>query len=211
MNKVNVKGSPSYFKNPFLDRLSRTHPLVIVSMYIPLSAFLLYYYYSTVKDSLVQTTVLFIVGFVVWTLTEYILHRYIFHWINESEFSKKFHYAVHGIHHDYPKDKTRLVMPPVPSVIIATLFFLLFRLFLGMHVYAFFGGFLMGYLTYGMIHYSVHAIRPPKNRLAILWEHHNKHHFSTPDKAFGVSSLLWDIVFGTMPTKKSKQKVAVGK
>ena len=52
-------------------------------------------------------------------LFEYIAHRYIFHLISEKESMQKFAYIMHGNHHHYPKDKTRLFMPPVPSLIIA--------------------------------------------------------------------------------------------
>jgi sterol desaturase/sphingolipid hydroxylase (fatty acid hydroxylase superfamily) len=73
-------------------------------------------------------------------------------------------------------------------------------------VYAFFPGFVSGYLAYGMIHYSMHAFRPPKNRLRFLWEYHNRHHYIDDEKGFGVSSPFWDIIFGTYPEMRKKRK-----
>jgi hypothetical protein len=104
----------------------------------------------------------------------------------------------HGVHHDYPKDKSRLAMPPILSLILATLFFLIFRSLMGDYVFGFLAGFLMGYTVYLAIHYSIHAFQVPGNFLKTLWHHHSIHHYREPDRAFGVSSPFWDMVFGTM-------------
>jgi sterol desaturase/sphingolipid hydroxylase (fatty acid hydroxylase superfamily) len=119
----------------------------------------------------------------------------------ESPAGKKMAYMVHGVHHEYPRDKTRLFMPPLPSIFIAWVLFLLFDIALGDKVFAFFPGFLFGYLIYGSMHYAIHAFAPPRV-LKALWRNHHLHHYKTPDKGFGVSSVLWDIVFGTMPEKE---------
>jgi sterol desaturase/sphingolipid hydroxylase (fatty acid hydroxylase superfamily) len=97
-------------------------------------------------------------------------------------------------------------MPPLPSILLASAFFGLFSIILGDYVYAFFPGFVSGYLAYGMIHYSMHAFRPPKNKLRFLWEYHNRHHYVDDEKGFGVSSPFWDIIFGTYPEMRKKHK-----
>ncbi len=112
---------------------------------------------------------------------------------------KNFQYKFHGVHHDYPKDKDRLAMPPIVSVTISTILLFLFKLVIGDQVFAFLPGFLFGYAGYLFIHYLVHAYRPPKNFLKIFWVHHGIHHYRQGHKAFGVTSPLWDFVFRTMP------------
>jgi sterol desaturase/sphingolipid hydroxylase (fatty acid hydroxylase superfamily) len=103
------------------------------------------------------------------------------------------------VHHEFPKDKDRLAMPPLLSITIATILLLFFRLIMGDFVFAFLPGFLVGYASYLGVHYMVHAFPPPKNFLKTLWIHHGIHHYKEGEKAFGVSSPLWDKIFKTMP------------
>lgn len=150
---------------------------------------------------------LFVFALFFWTFAEYLLHRYVFHWISENKFVQRFHFVMHGSHHLYPRDAERLLMPPVPGIIMATIlfsfFYLIFTL-LGFPLYTwgFFPGFFLGYLLYSFLHRATHVVKPPK-RFKYLWRHHSLHHYKYPDKAFGVSNTLWDRVFGTMPPKKS--------
>jgi 4-hydroxysphinganine ceramide fatty acyl 2-hydroxylase len=111
----------------------------------------------------------------------------------------KIQYTVHGVHHEFPKDKDRLAMPPLLALVYVVFFFFAIRFLLGEGVFAFGPGMLMGYARYLFVHYAVHAYQPPKNFLKILWVHHAIHHYKDPERAYGVSSPLWDYVFGTMP------------
>src|ERR1017187_4061030 len=197
MANVKVKGSAKLFDNKILEALTRTHPLIILGIYIPLCGWLMWYFYTYVQASGGILVGVFFLGLFSWTFFEYILHRYIFHFVNDTKWAQRFHYFIHGVHHEYPKDKQRLFMPPVPSIIISLLFFLLFKLIMGNYAFVFFSGFMIGYLCYASIHYIIHAFRPPHNFLKFLWEYHNIHHFRAPNKAYGVSSPLWDMVFGT--------------
>jgi 4-hydroxysphinganine ceramide fatty acyl 2-hydroxylase len=203
MAEIKTKGKGRIFKNSFLEALTKTHPVVIIGMYVPLSLLSLWYFYTTIYPSVWLTMAVFLGGFMLWTLVEYLLHRYIFHFITDSAIVKRFHYTVHGVHHEYPLDTERLVMPPVPSIFIAASFFGLFYAMMGTYVYAFLPGFIIGYLLYASIHYAIHAYKPPK-ALNYWWRHHHLHHFKYPDKAFGVSTPLWDVIFGTMPPKESR-------
>jgi len=206
MAQVKVKGSGTLFQNSFLERFTRTNPLVILSMYIPFCVFLLWYFYTYIEPNSIILATTFFIGLFSWTFFEYILHRYIFHFISDHAGAQKILYVMHGVHHEYPKDKKRLVMPPVPSMLAAGVFYVLFRIILGTYVFAFLSGFIIGYLIYAMTHYSIHAFRAPKGRAKYLWEYHNIHHFRQTDKAFGVSSPFWDLVFGTYPEKITAKK-----
>ncbi len=195
------KGSPRLFKNPLLERLTHTHisaPLIIFGV---IAAALLYFGIFEKGFEVPFMVLLFFAGLIFFTFVEYLMHRYLYHLPATTPQKEKIAYTMHGVHHDYPKDKSRLAMPPVLSLAIATILFILYRAILGDLVFGFLAGFLIGYAAYLAIHYSVHAFRVPNNFLKVLWHHHSIHHYREPDRAFGVSSPLWDIIFRTMPRK----------
>lgn len=207
MQNINNKGQVRLFENPFLEALTKTRPWVIYTIYIPFIAYLLIYSHIKLHLSIGFITLLFFIAMLSWTLVEYIAHRYIFHLKAKSELGKRIIYIFHENHHEYPRDKMRLFMPPVPSVILASLllgiFIVLSYLFTGTinYAYVFFSGFFAGYLIYVSMHYAIHAFAPPKF-LKALWRNHHLHHYKYPDKGFGVSSSFWDKVFGTVPENK---------
>jgi hypothetical protein len=84
-------------------------------------------------------------------------------------------YLIHGVHHEFPKDKDRLAMPPLVSVTIATVLLLLFRVILGDLAFSFLPGFIVGYAYYLSVHYIVHVYQPPKNFFKVLWINHGIH------------------------------------
>lgn len=195
------KGTKKLFKNPILEKLSRTH------ISVPLTVFALYaislLYWSVTHTTLTAGTTigLFFLGFISFTFVEYLVHRYVYHLSTHTEWRKKFQYNAHGVHHEFPKDKDRLAMPPLLSITVATILLLLFRLVMGDFAFAFLPGFLAGYAYYLSVHYMVHIYQPPKNFLRLLWVNHSVHHYKDGDVVFGVSSPLWDYVFGTMREK----------
>jgi sterol desaturase/sphingolipid hydroxylase (fatty acid hydroxylase superfamily) len=147
-------------------------------------------------------------GFLFWTFAEYMIHRFLYHTESESETLNNIQYKGHTVHHQYPIDPTRLAMPPLPSIILSSLFLGLFYLIMGKWAIAFWPGFISGYLVYITFHYYQHRIKRPRiPTLKKLWLYHQIHHYSNPYAAFGVSTLLWDYVFGTIPeVKKGKTK-----
>lgn len=201
IDKVKNKGQGRLFQNEYLEMSTKTHPMVIYSLYIPVILFLVFYGYVYQSLGIVSMLLFFIGGMLAWTLMEYILHRFVFHFISDNPKLQRVVYKLHGIHHEYPRDRERLFMPPIPSLVVASAFFGLQYLIMGIHVLAFFPGFLLGYLLYGSMHYAIHAFTPPKY-LKALWRNHHLHHYKYPEKGFGVSSVLWDHIFGTMPPKK---------
>jgi sterol desaturase/sphingolipid hydroxylase (fatty acid hydroxylase superfamily) len=204
--KIHNKGQARLFENPLLEALTKTHPLVIWGMYIPIMAYMLYYANNTLVIS--KLTVLFIwaAGIFSWTIFEYIAHRFLFHMTPDSETGKKISYIMHGNHHHFPRDKQRLFMPIVPSLILASIIFGVQYLIMGKFAFAFFPGFLLGYLMYGSMHYAIHAWNPPFKFMKPLWRNHHLHHYKDEQRGFGVSTTIWDRVFGTMwDLKKEKE------
>ena len=191
------------FDNNILEFFSRVHPSVPVILYLPVVTYFLYI--SAVNHSLQFVTIfgLFLLGIFAWSLIEYVLHRYIFHFEAKTEFGKKIHFIFHGVHHDYPSDSRRLVMPPSISVPLAIFFFFFFSYTIcDIMVYPFFSGFIIGYLFYDITHYAIHHFNMHSKFWLSIKNHHMLHHYQDPNKGFGVSSPFWDLIFATNFFKK---------
>ncbi len=199
--KIKNKGQARLFKSDFLEMMTKTHPVVVYTMYFPVIFFMLYFGIREKGIAPAAECLVFGLGLLFWSLFEYIMHRYIFHMLVHSPVAKRIVYTMHGVHHEYPRDKDRLFMPPVPSIILATIIFYTFYLALGWYALCFFPGFLFGYIVYGSMHFAIHAYTPPRF-LKALWRNHHLHHYKYPNKGFGVSSVLWDVIFGTVPQKE---------
>lgn len=195
------------FKNDFLESLSRVHPSVPLIIFVPVILYMLYLSIFSFKLSALSILGLMVFGVFIWTITEYLLHRFIFHWELKSKLGARIHFIFHGVHHDYPSDSRRLVMPPSVSIPLATTFFFLFTFLIGdISVMPFFAGFLIGYLFYDISHYAVHHFNMHSKFWLAIKNHHIKHHYQAPDKGYGVSSPLWDYVFRTHYISKEEQK-----
>jgi len=183
-----------YFENPILERLSRTPGWSPLVAWLPIIALVVY---GAVVDTAVsagQMVLLAVGGVLFWTLTEYWLHRKFFHWTRPE----RLHFIIHGAHHMYPNDYGRVVFPPTASLALGAVFYLIFLAVLGYGMtLPFFGGFVVGYLWYDMTHFWVHVGKPRSRYGRFVRRHHMLHHFSQPEHKFGVSTPLWDFVFGT--------------
>ncbi len=215
-DKIHNKGQARLFKNQYIEYLTKTHPLVIWGIYLPVIVFMFYYSYLVLNLELTHVLFIFFSGMFFWTFSEYMLHRFAFHFIAENERAMKIVYIIHGNHHEYPRDRERLFMPPVPSLILSsiifsTMFFMAKWFGVTENIFAFFAGFMLGYLIYGTMHYAIHAWNPPYKWMKPLWRNHHLHHYKNEQRGFGVSTTLWDRVFGTMfdlaKEKEDKEKV----
>lgn len=196
------------FKNPLLEALTKTHIAIPLTLFWTAGILTLWHSVANLGIAWGTALVFFAGGIILFTLVEYLMHRFLYHIPAGTEKRRRFQYVIHGVHHDHPRDKARLAMPPLLSIVLAVLFITLFRAVIGPNGYAFGGGFLFGYSTYLLAHYAIHVYKPPKNMLGIIWKHHNLHHFVGDDGAFGVSTPFWDYVFGTMPKKTRRQQAA---
>jgi sterol desaturase/sphingolipid hydroxylase (fatty acid hydroxylase superfamily) len=191
------------FENELLERFSRIHPSTPFVVWIPVVAFFLFRSVSRHDLAITLVAAAWALGLFTWTIAEYVLHRYIFHWTNDTAWGKRVHFLLHGVHHDFPNDKDRLVMPLPTSIPLALIFYTLFYVTMG-RAWAepFFAGFVVGYLFYDGTHYYVHHFVPTTRWGKFLRRHHLTHHHADHHGGFGVSSPLWDIVFRSIPAKR---------
>jgi sterol desaturase/sphingolipid hydroxylase (fatty acid hydroxylase superfamily) len=193
----NKNESVRMFKSDFMEFCSHVHPITPIVLYVPLILYMLYAALWRNALSLPVTAGLFVIGVLIWTLLEYVIHRHIFHYEPKTRWGRQLHFIVHGVHHDYPNDATRLVMPPSVSIPLAIFFWIAFALVFGRLAPALSAGFAFGYVCYDSIHYATHHFSM-NNRVGLwLKQYHLRHHFKDDQAGYGVSSPLWDYVFGT--------------
>src|SRR5947209_11672720 len=104
------RASPRMFESELLDKLSRVHPAVVPIVFVPAIVALIVE--GLVRDAGWLSLAWLLGGYVFWTLTEYWLHRLVFHFEPENGIGARLHWIIHGVHHDHPNDPLRLVMPP---------------------------------------------------------------------------------------------------
>jgi sterol desaturase/sphingolipid hydroxylase (fatty acid hydroxylase superfamily) len=192
------------FETPLIERFSRVNPAMPFVFWLPVLA---YFAYQAVRNGVGAAACfgLFLLGVLIWTLTEYVLHRYAFHYVGPRQWQRRLHFIIHGVHHDFPQDGDRLVMPLGASIPIGVLFYVLLRASLGpILVDPVFVGFGIGYLTYDGTHYAIHHFRMSSRYGRWIKRHHMVHHHTGERARWGVSTPLWDWVFGTMGTKLDK-------
>lgn len=193
------------FQSNFLEFFSKVHPAIPTILYLPIIIYFLYL--AAAKDIPFKDIVLyFVMGLLIWTATEYLLHRFVFHFKPVGKISEKLHFIFHGVHHDYPSDSRRLVMPPAVSIPLALLFYYLFLEILGnVFIYPFFAAFLLGYLIYDNTHYAIHHFNSHNKLFLFIKKHHMRHHYKDANNGFGVSQPLWDHIFGTTFPQEKKE------
>jgi dihydroceramide fatty acyl 2-hydroxylase len=198
-----LAASPQLFESDFLNFFSRVHPSIPAIVFVPVVV-AMEWLGADRGLAAFELGLLTLLGIGIWTLTEYWLHRLVFHWEPDNAFGRRMHFIIHGVHHDHPNDKLRLVMPPAVSIPLAALFFLGFTALFGTPAaYPLFGGFIGGYLAYDYTHYYLHHFVPKSNLAKRIRRQHMRHHFQDHRFGFGVSSPLWDVVFGTLPRRRS--------
>lgn len=185
------------FDSDLMEFFSHVHPLTPVVLYAPAIGYMLYVSLWQRNLPILAVAGLLLAGLLIWTLVEYVIHRYIFHYQPKSRWGKSLHFLAHGVHHDYPSDATRLVMPPVVSVPLAVFFYLLFAVIFGQFSSAIFAGFILGYVCYDLIHYATHHRAMKSGIWLRLKQYHLSHHYKDDHAGYGVSSPLWDHVFRT--------------
>jgi len=146
-------------------------------------------------------TIIFAAGVFAWTLLEYVIHGVLGH------AHRTFVSGLHEVHHRDPRAVFALgSWVPVAVVIIGA-----WWMFGAAPGVIFLGGVAAGFAGYELIHYRIHFSRPSCGFEERLRARHLAHHFKEPDAIFGVTTRLWDVVFGTEPeTARMRELATVG-
>jgi 4-hydroxysphinganine ceramide fatty acyl 2-hydroxylase len=200
------------FHNGFLEFFSQVHPIVPAILFVPVVLIALGV--SFVEGAGTAMLPALLGGLLFWSLLEYTLHRFLFHLPVQGTITRALYLTFHGVHHMYPDDRMRLVMVPPISVPLALFFWAVFSSILPSGVWqAAYAGLVIGYLSYDYSHWATHFLRPKWAQrlgplapiLKVQKRRHLRHHFGDHEKGYGVSTGLWDHVFGTVdPTADKK-------
>jgi sterol desaturase/sphingolipid hydroxylase (fatty acid hydroxylase superfamily) len=185
------------FANDFLESMTRTDPRWPAMFWIPVSALLVYTSWRLGMNPWLAAP-LFVLGALLWTFAEYLLHRWVFHWIPpDVPWLRRFYYLVHQVHHEVA-ERDRLVMPVPYAILLGVPFFAAFWAIFGpVLMWATFGGFIVGYLAYDYGHYLSHFSKSQNRWLVGMRRRHLQHHHAFHDRWYGVSTPIWDYVFRT--------------
>jgi len=197
----NESSSTRLFESDFCEWFTHVHHNTPFFLFGPVFIGCLTYASLVYKFSTLQIALLAFSGCLIWSLFEYFMHRVLFHYEPTSNWGKRILYLFHGIHHDFPNETDRLVMPSITSLAIASFIFAVHYLLLGPAGIPMFAGFLAGYLYYEFVHYSVHNSKKKIGWTEAQRKAHLKHHFQDATNRFGVTSPLWDYIFGTYKEK----------
>lgn len=179
------------------------HPWMPTALFLPL-ALLLFFLIRRWGDMPWPTSFLWAaLGVVVWTFVEYLLHRYVFHWIEVREPYRSLASGLHIAHHRSAEIAHLILAPPAISLGFGLLLYGLLAAATWSFARAALmeAGVLLGYLAYEWLHFGVHRFRSPGSLLRRLQRHHFQHHYKDPRRCFGVTSPFWDWIFGTLPVK----------
>ncbi len=203
----NSEESVRMFKSNLLEPLTKVHFTVPLILFIPVIIYFTWEAFVVLDATVWQYAGFYIVGLVIWSLVEYIMHRFVFHLPPKGAIMERMHFIFHGVHHDYPNDRLRLVLPPSVSIPLALLLYFIFaQLFNPLQMACFFPGFITGYLIYDIGHYAMHHYNFKSGIMKKVKQHHMLHHYSDDEKGYGVSTPLWDWIFGSDFPKKKKKK-----
>ncbi len=187
------------FDSPFFEFFSKVHPSMPFIFWLPTVFGVLAYSLGHGLTAWAMLAVYFPLGWVTWQLLEYVIHKKVFHWLGTGPMTRRFHDIVHGFHHKYPDDDTRLVMPLPVSIGLAGLIggglSLLGRPDITV---PFWSGLVLGYLWYDFLHWSTHHRKPLTAWGRKLRSHHMSHHFADHETNYGISHMWLDRVLGTL-------------
>ncbi|KAJ3008374.1 fatty acid alpha-hydroxylase [Thoreauomyces humboldtii] len=188
------------FGHPLLEMFTRTPWYVVPIVWVPLWS--LCAYFAVQRIGVTAAAQLMPLGVLLWSFIEYALHRFLFHVeaiLPDNRYALTAHFLLHGIHHYLPMDRMRLVMPPALSIFLAWNLWQFFALFLPLDIqWGLAPGVVAGYVGYDLIHYYLHHGRPFAEHLREMKTYHLNHHYQDANMGYGITSKLWDKVFGTL-------------
>lgn len=188
-------GRMRLFQNAFLERLTVISAIGFMALWavlLPLIALV-----GMNSAPTLWALPLAVLGVVLWTVTEYALHRFVFHFEPRSALLKQGIFVIHGNHHADSNDPLRNLMPPIVSLPVCGAIWALSIWIFGPSGTWFLLGFMLGYVTYDLVHYACHQL-PMKGRIArVLKTHHMRHHHLRARGNYAITGMIWDRIFAT--------------
>jgi sterol desaturase/sphingolipid hydroxylase (fatty acid hydroxylase superfamily) len=190
------------FQNPWLERLTVVSLPVFLALWLILIPAILLNAWGTTTAGAAAS--LFLGGLLAWSLTEYALHRFVFHWQPASASLARLMFMIHGNHHVAPADPLRNLMPPLVSLPLAALVWAACVAIVGPAGTWLFSGWIIGYVAYDIIHYGCHQW-PLRSRISGSFKvNHIQHHFAETVGNYAITGMIWDRLFGSrIPSLKA--------
>lgn len=196
------------FKSRWLELFGLAHPITPALWWGP--AVLYGSWQGVALLGVARASAMFVLGLFLWSLFEYFLHRFVFHMPAHDDAGRFRRFMFHWYHHEFPNDSMRLLAPPLMSWTVGPAIWGLLRVSFGpVYMWPVFAGTALGYLSYDYIHYYTHHAKPTTALGKWIRSYHLHHHHDDDDSRFGVSSPLWDFVFGTYKPIKQRARAAM--
>lgn len=156
-------------------------------------------FYRASPPGVASWVFMYFAGLLAWTLIEYLLHRFVFHHAPILA-------RMHELHHKSPQEligTPAWVSVSLGAVAVAGPCWAALGLDLATAVTA---GMVTGYLCYVLVHYAIHHWQPhPGGYFYRIRHWHALHHYFADDGNFGVTTSLWDHVFGTALESRNQE------
>jgi sterol desaturase/sphingolipid hydroxylase (fatty acid hydroxylase superfamily) len=167
--------------------------------YVPLAGVLSVWAWRDVALPEPVKPALVAVGLLVWTLIEYLLHRFVLHCRPQTLALRAVVERLHLGHHRDPQDEAKITVPVFASLPITGGLLALLRLISGNWEMAalLLVGSIAGYLYYETVHFWIHRGARHGRWLGSQRANHMFHHFRGQHRCFGVTTPLWDLLLGT--------------
>ncbi|MEE6450344.1 sterol desaturase family protein [Gottfriedia acidiceleris] len=152
------------------------------------------------------TVLIFIIGLIFFMFSEYVTHRFIFHIkAPKNKLLLKFMKRIHYDHHMYPDDLKLLFLPiwySIPNLgSLCIIYFLISKDLI--QTIAFGSGLIFMLLVYEWKHYVAHKPIKPLTKVGRqIKKLHILHHFKNENFWYGVSTPIFDGIFGTLKDEK---------
>jgi sterol desaturase/sphingolipid hydroxylase (fatty acid hydroxylase superfamily) len=198
-----IDGGTRLFISEVAEILSRWPWWYIYLLWVPLCAWLMVVFNGS--NGWYFLAIMYLVGLVAWQILEYMLHRFVFHFKTNKMISNYAHFLVHGLHHLIPTEYDRLTFPPAFSLPLSVVIFYISYYVGSMKLDWFFSGLICGYLIYDTIHFLIHYVTSKKIPLFdYMKKRHDIHHYVDSECNFGVTTPIFDLLFGTAYVAGSK-------
>jgi AcrR family transcriptional regulator len=90
-------GTCRMFQADIVERFSRIHPATPFVAWVPVIVLVMTR--SALRRDIAWwgALLLFAAGVLAWTLAEYVLHRWVFHWIEDTARGRRIHFLLHAV------------------------------------------------------------------------------------------------------------------